>query len=481
MSNRVAYTFVAINKFTAPARRIVSSSNKIGRSLGRVGVAAKKASRKLGLVAASVGAVVGAAKIFTGIAFDDAMSDLASISATSAENLAKLREQALLLARDTNTGATEVVGLFQQVASANAELLAKPSAFAELSRQILLLKNTAGIPLNDAATLLIDSLDTFGAGTERAAEFVNILAASASVGKSELKDTTEAINRSAVAAGQAKLNYAELNAVIQVLAKGGLKGARAGTLLSTVLLRLETGKIDAVRPSIVGIANAFELMHEKGIGAIAQNVLFGQEAIKAGGILVQNAPLIAEWTKAVIGTSEAERQAEIRLSRFSAKLKGVGIRINEAFIRTFLRLEPVMTKQITRLTDFLDALKPEQIDAFAAFLSDLVVIVSDLTAALGQLARFIRPIASGLIFLVSPIVRSIGSKIGGAASIAGGVSDFFSGLGGPATPAFAPGAAGPAGLDVNINVNQEGRVESVQTKGKGVKASLNRGENMRGQ
>jgi len=168
------------------------------------------------------------------------------------------------------------------------------------------------------------------------------------------------------------VSFEELNAAIQVLAKGGIKAEVAGTGLKTAMLRLERTGIRKLSPSVVGLSEALANVNKMGLSTVEMQKLFGDEAIVIGAILSTNAGLVKEWTKQLTGTNVAQEQAAIRLATFRKAMQKTKLIINDALIRTFLRLEPLITKNVKQFSKFLSGIDSEQIKAFADALKILV-------------------------------------------------------------------------------------------------------------
>ena len=87
------------------------------------------------------------------------------------------------------------------------------------------------------------------------------------------------------------------------------------------------------------------------------------------------------------GTSVAEEQAAIRLGTFSTRLRAMKIAMQEGLIRTFERLEPVLTRIVTQFQKWMDQLSPSDIQAFADALSG---VANTIGWAAEQVARVYR-------------------------------------------------------------------------------------------
>jgi TP901 family phage tail tape measure protein len=492
MANKVTFSFIALDRFTGVGRKV---NRSVGRMLGgirRLKLETKQAeaitrraaggiSAGFGKMAAAAGAFFGLREFFTaGMRFQDALADLSAITGATGKDLQFLSDESMRLAKESKTAQAEVAGAFKLVASAKSELLKNPKALSEVTRQVLLLKNATGMDLAQATDVAVTALNQFNAKADQANRFVNVLAAGSKIGASEVAETGEALRKSGVAANLAKVNFEEANAMIQVLAKNGLKASEAGTGLQGVLLKLENSGLAKIRPSVVGVTKALKNLRDMNLSSSKLTKLFGLESIKAGGVLINNADLVAEWTQALKGTNMAQQQAEIRLRTFSAKLRGLGIVIKGVLIKTFLRLEPTLRKLAGSFEEWASSINDKDITQFV-----------DNLKAMGEALTVIVTMGK----MVASVFKGVGTAIGEAAaqlstfnfsaSNATSFRDAFS-VGGKLfgifdnneAPARAPTGASSR-TDVNVNLRAPaGAVESVKSSTRGNVPGMNVGVNM---
>lgn len=490
MPNRVSYTFVVSDKFSRAARSIAKNTRgiriqmtKLGRTAKKVGAGVLGAFRlmqkgAIGLqssmapLLAGLAGVAGVLKGFTvGADFQDALADLSSITGAAGEDLDFLRQQALDMGKAAKVGGSEVLEGFKLVASAKPELLADKEALAQVTEQVLLLKNASGIELASAAEVTAQSLNQMGAGAEEAARFVNVLAAGSKLGASEVGDTGTAIVNSGVVAKRAGLSFEELNATIQVLAQAGIKGGRAGNQLKGVLLSLESSANKKLRPSVVGVNAALANLKALNLDNVQLTKLFGRENIAAGGALSDNASAVAKLSRELTGTNIAQEQANVRLGTMNAKMRGLAVTIANKAIAVFDRLLPRFEEIAEQVGAFLDSLTAEDIDSFADGLKNVLDIMVALAEATGAVAS-----------LLGPVIKAGANLLGGAAA---GISDIGTLISeGELTAANSASfkravRQEQSRTDVNVNLNDpSGAVDSVESTTTGTVSGLNVGVNM---
>lgn len=369
MANRVSYIILAKDAFTGVARKVVTQTKAMQRNFAKLDKKLKFTSGRFdGLASAALGFFGARAFLTEGMKFEDQIADLGSIVGATGAQLDGMADDALRLAKISKVSASEVAEGFKIIASGKSDLLDTPGALAEVTEQILLLKNASGSDMATASKLVVSSLNQFKASSKDAAKFVNIIAAGTQVGAAEMEDLAPAIVKSSVAARMAGLSFEELNASIQVLAQGGLQGDVIGTGLQTMFIKLESGKIRKFKPSIMGLAGALENLAAANLSPARAAKVFGLEALKQGAIMVENRKQIAAWTKEITGTNTAQMQAKIRLATTSAQLRGMSIMLNDKVIKAFQRFSPELKSAAQDLGAFFDTIDSDNINTFVSTL-----------------------------------------------------------------------------------------------------------------
>ena len=415
MSNQVTFIFKALDNFTKVGKRISNSVKNIinrFRSLNKQSDKTRRKTVNMGdeisssfrRMAAAATAYFSVTKLITeGARFQDSLADLSAITGSTGKDLEFLSEQAFVLAKASAVAQSQVVKAFTDIASAKSELLKDPEAIVKITEQSLLLANAAGIAIPDAVTASVGALNQFNVGAENAARFVNVLAAGSKVGAARVSDIVESMKNAGPVAAQFNVSFEEANALLQVLAKNGVKGAEAGTALRGSLVKLEKIADGQIAPSTIGVVKSLELLEKAQLSNTQIIKEFGEENLRSILILRQNIPLIKKWKDEITGTNIAQEQADERLKTFNAKLRRLSVTIKGVLIKTFLRLEPVLTKQVEDFSNFLENLKPEQIQGFADSIKSLVKTLS----LLGKVFSFIFKILEKIGKLIGEVAASI--------------------------------------------------------------------------
>jgi len=277
MPNKVSYIIQLKDSFSRNAKAINRQMKGIGKNANKAANTISKKLNKsfkgLGNSAKNAfGAIVAAFTvrefITRGAAFQDAIADLSSITGEAGEQLKFLSDESLRLAKSAAIAQVDVANAFTSIASAKSELLKDPKGLSIVTEQALLLANAAGISVPDAVRASVGALNQFGKGADQAARFVNVIAAGAKVGASQVAETAEALKNSGTVAAQFGLTFEQTNAIIQVFAKSELKAAEAGTALRGTLSKLEKIAGGKLAPSKIGIIKSLEIIEKLGLSNV---------------------------------------------------------------------------------------------------------------------------------------------------------------------------------------------------------------------
>ena len=325
-------------KLDVRVKAVDVSINNYSKNIGNYSSAFKGLNKTAGEVFATFGLVTGVALL--GTVFNDAMStikefdqaiaDLSSITGASGKDLEYLKNQAVLLGRETEGGAVQVVEAYKLIASAKPELLENVEALNQVTEAVLTLSQAAGMELPDAATALTDAMNQFGADASRATVFVDTLANGAKYGAAEIPQITDALLKFGAVARSTNVSIGESTALIEVLAENGLKGADAGTALRNVLLKLSAPDAlpEKAQKAIKELGISFEFLKDKSVPIQAKlealkpvlkdNAdivrIFGLENAVAATNILEHTDRLQELTKKMNESGTAGEQAAIRMN-----------------------------------------------------------------------------------------------------------------------------------------------------------------------
>lgn len=343
--------------------RSTRATEEFGRASRTEGDRASESFKKvrLGLIAVAVAAAAIAGAVIknaigTFITFSDTMAELSAITGSTGEDLEFLSEAAKEMGRTTTFSATEAATAFKLMASAKPDLLENIEALKATTEAALTLAEASGLDLPAAADALGLALNQFGAGADQATRFINVLAAGAQKGASEISFTAAALLQAGTVAASIGVSFEKTNAAIQTLAEVGIKGAQAGTGLRNVFLKLEASTDDALRPSLVGLTGALEELESRNLTATQLTKQFGLENVVVAQQLINNVDSLSKYEAALTGTNTATEQAGTRVDTLGGDLKALGSALEGLGLELVKLIEGPLRGFVKMLTNAVNAI-----------------------------------------------------------------------------------------------------------------------------
>ena len=278
--------------------------------------------------------------------FNATISNLSALTGAVGKDLEVFRQAAIDIGGATSLSATQAAEAMKLIGSASPDLLKSADSLKEVTQQAVTLAEAAGSTMPEAADAITGALNQFQLGADQAARVINVLAAGAKEGASEINDTVAAMKNAGVVAAQAGLNFEQFNGAIQALAQGQIKGAEAGTGLRNVLTILNTQMKAELRPSVVGLSTALANLEKAGMNDTEMVKLFGRENITVAKVMLQFRGTMDDVTEAITGTSEAYKQAKTNQDN----LKGDVSKLSSAFNTLQLAIGAISDDNLRAIT-----------------------------------------------------------------------------------------------------------------------------------
>ena len=341
----------------------LSLGSTFGLALGGIQAALALIGGPLSTLTYGVGLLV--TELAVGAAVDDwtalaaAMGDLRAITGATGADLQFLTTQARDFGAASIFASEEAARALTLVASARPQLLENFQGLAGVTDQVLLLARAANIDLVQASEAVGGALNQFQLAASDTSRVVNVLAAGAKFGSSEIASTAEALAEAGVVAARANVTFEELNAAIQLLAAGGITGGRAGNALRNVILGLQLS-VDQFNPAAQGFTQALQNLSDASLSTADQLQLVGREGITAFQILTGGTEAFRDLTADVTDTNEALQQAEDRfdnlqgdLQELDASSRALGAAFGEYFAGANRLYVQAQTAVADTLSDFI--------------------------------------------------------------------------------------------------------------------------------
>lgn len=403
--NRLGVDIEGIEQKATPA------FDKIGKKMVEVGDGmadfGKKWSRNV------TAPIAGLAAISLKVAgdFDQTMNVLQVNANASEKQIGKLRDMAIDFGQKTVFSAGESADAMLELSKGGLSVAAIQGGALSST---LALAATEGMGLADAATIVVQAMNTFGLEADKTGKVVDVLAAGAVASTAGVQDLAAGLKYVGATANQFKIGVGDSVTALAALNNAGLDSTTAGTSLNRFFLGL-TGATKQSRTAIKDLGMQFfdakgqmkpmgEIIKEldKGMAGLsdqqrAQDLkkIFGVEGMRAGNILLQQgadgyAKLAAEIDK----NGVAQEMADARMKGFNGameQLKGsletAAISIGEVMAPTVQNLAGLVQGLVDKFTGLPTPVKTVivVIGAIVAAIGPLLFIVGHLTSGIGSM------------------------------------------------------------------------------------------------
>lgn len=361
--------------------------------------------------------------------FEQTMNVLQVNSKASEKELASLRDMAIQFGQETVFSAGESADAMLELSKGGLSVAAiQGGALAST----LNLAATEGMGLADAATIVVQAMNTFGLEADQTAKVVDVLAAGAVASTAGVEDLAAGLKYVGATAAQFKIGVGDSVTALAALNNAGLDSTTAGTSLNRFFLGL-TGATKASAKAIKDVGMEFfdangqmkpmgkiieEL--EKGMAglsdqerAVTLKKIFGVEGMRAGNILLaEGADGYRKLAGEIDKNGVAQQMADARMKG----LKGSLEQLKGSMETAAIAIGSIMAPTIQSLAKFIQGL----VDKFTGLpepMQRTIIIVGAIVAAIGPLILVAGMLSSaiGNIILIAPKIVTAFSAIQAAA------------------------------------------------------------------
>lgn len=218
----------------AQAQAVASRFEEVGRKIQETGDKITGVGKQLTTNVTLPIVAAGTAAVATAADFESGMSRVQAVTGSTAEEMSKLEDVALEMASKTSFTATEAADALYYMGLAGW----KSEQMIEGLPAVLNLAAASGEDLAMVSDIVTDALTAFGLNAEDAAEFTDILAATAANSNTTVGMMGEAFKYIAPVAGSLGYDIKDVALALGTMANNGIKGSQAGASLRNVLTRL---------------------------------------------------------------------------------------------------------------------------------------------------------------------------------------------------------------------------------------------------
>ncbi|MCO5290518.1 MAG: phage tail tape measure protein [Chitinophagaceae bacterium] len=240
----------------------------------------------------------------------------------------------------------------------NPEIAKVPEALKSMGEHISITSKLMGGDIVAASGVLTTAMNQFQVSTDdpiaasrEMGSMMNIMAAAAAEGSSELPQIKAALEQSGMAAKTANVSFAEANAAIQVLDKAGKRGAEGGVALRNALAILGQGRFlpEQVQQELASAGVNLDILGDKSLSladrlkplqkiagdSALMTKLFGRENMNAAIAMVAGIDEIERYTQVIQGTNAAVEQAATIMESPAEKASRLQARIDDLKVSVF--------------------------------------------------------------------------------------------------------------------------------------------------
>lgn len=390
----------AANSYIADMNKAAQATKKTGTEAEQAAARHREQSEAMREVGGAITAMGAIALVGVGLAvakfveFDQAISNVKAATQESAENMALLREAALVAGADTVFSATEAANAIEELGKAG---LTTEQILGGGLNGALSLAAAGQLSVADAAQIAAIAVKQFNLEGGDVPHVADLLAAGAGKAVGDVKDLSDALGQAGLVANGAGQTIEDTTGVLAAFADAGLLGSDAGTSLKSAIIALQapTQKSRDVMEqyglsfydangqmlSFDQIAGQLEtklngLTDEQRNAALA--TIFGNDALRSANVLYnQGAQGIQKYIDQTNDSGYASKVAADRLNNLAGDVEKLGGALDTALIRSGSGLNDslrALTQGATGVVDAIGSL-PEPVLGGAAALTALVGVV----------------------------------------------------------------------------------------------------------
>lgn len=307
-----------------------------------------------------------AAPIKLGMEFDKTMARVGAVSNASAEDLGRLRDKARELGASTVFSASQAAEGMTYLAMAGF----KTDDMLKAMPGMLNLASAGQVDLANASDIAASMLNGFGLEANQINRVADTMVNTFANSSTDLQGLGETMKYVAPVAASMGVDLETVAAMAGKLGDNAIRGSQAGTAMRAVFTRLVApakegqkalyalgvsvkdaqGNVRAMPDVLKDIGSALQKLPQAAQAAI-KNDIFGQEAMSAAGILMNNAVdgTLQHFIDKVKESGSAERVAIQQTNNLDGELAS----LNSAYEETQLILSEAVTPAIRKCTVFL--------------------------------------------------------------------------------------------------------------------------------
>ena len=393
----------------AAARTAQADFTRVGQSSSGMGSAFSAITSQLGGMVAGLGAAGAAATAFgvamktigTAANFEQSLANLKAATGATTEQMQAVRAEAIGIGKDTSRSAGEATAAMTELLKAGMSV---EKVIGGAARVTVNLAEATGIAMEEAATLISNSVNTFKREGIEAAGAAEVLARAAGASAIDVGDLGQSLSAVGPIAASAGLKMDDFARAMGIAGNNAIKGSDAGTSLKAMLSGLTPNSdkaADAMRDLGISVFDAsgnFKPMREivqqltAAFGPLNEqqratygNLIFGSDGVRMLNVLLKEG--VKGWDDFGDAMSKAPTIAEQSATRMDT-LKG-SIELFKGELDTLaisigMTAIPALTKFLELLTRAAEEVGPATEEARKGF-GFLIDIMGKFGSAVSEL------------------------------------------------------------------------------------------------
>ncbi|MBN2747370.1 MAG: phage tail tape measure protein, partial [Bacteroidales bacterium] len=301
--------------------------------------------------------------------FEERVDYLSSLTGLAGEELEwlseKAKESSVAIIENGirfKASAKEIVDAYTIMGGARPELLKNKEDLAQVTEKALILAAAAKMETAPAIDAVAASLNQFDLKADQSTRVINALAAGSLAGSAEVNHLTESLGNVGTVADDSNMTLEQTIAVLEVLGEKQLKGAEAGTMLRSSLMKMKAAGVGYqsgifnLRDALIEINETLATYSTQLEKDAYKQEVFGERSITVGTILLNNIDTYESLTQAVTDTNTALDQAATNTNNNATKLTQARNRYQLLAIELGTKLAPALTFSTNGFTYLMKAI-----------------------------------------------------------------------------------------------------------------------------
>lgn len=429
-----------LEKFEKQLRETGFTAEQLGKKLGETGKKMTDVGKDLSKKVTAPILGIGAAATKIGMDFEAGMSKVQALSGATAEEMAKLREQAREMGAATVFSASEAAEAQAFLAMAGYDV----AQIMDSLPGLLDLAAAGQLDLGRAADITTNIMSGFNIEAEKTTEVADVLAKAAASANTSVEQMGDAMSYVAPVAAGAGISLEETAAAIGVLSNAGIQGQRAGTALRGIIASLQnpTGQTakalealgltaDDVNPSMHSLTDILKTLEEAGMDSSQAMQLVGTASGPALiAMMTEGSEGLAEFTTELENAEgAAARMSETMTDNLYGRIQEMKSAFEEVALTIYDNIQPALewlVEQIKGLAEWFGNLSPETqktilvLAGLAAAIGPVIIVLGMLLSSIGSIISFFAAGGAGATAfgaVISALTGPIGIAIAAVAGL----------------------------------------------------------------